>query len=192
MKNAFEKVDEHSKTINELFNFIFLMRLSKKNEIFDEFLTRFNSHMIELIFDDAFKIIQLKRIMIEKLNYDIKHLIRCINFKIFCDEVRKIAKLNNQMNERKRDEIIKTIIFETRDIDKIVARIDRIIERFKRFITLIERLSTHIQAKLAKEEKCHKCLKSSHKRNNSNAFCKNESTIIKEQIITQLIVLSIE
>ena len=94
LKNAFEKVDEHSKAINELFNLIFFMKLSKKNEIFDEFLTRFNFHIIEFIFDDALKIIQLKRIMIEKLNYDIKYLIKCINFKIFCDEVRKIAKLN--------------------------------------------------------------------------------------------------
>ena len=176
----FEKVDEHSKTINELFNFIFLMRLNKKNEIFDEFLTRFNSHMIEFIFDDVFIIIQFKRIMIERLNYDIKHLIKCISFKIFCDEIRKITKLNKQMNERKKDEIIKTIIFEVRDIDKIVARIDRIIERFKRFIIFIERFSTHIQTKLVKEKRCHKCLKSNHKRDNSNAFCKNESTIIKE------------
>ena len=128
------------------------MRLIKKNEIFDEFLTRFNFHMIEFIFDDAFKIIQFRRIMIEKLNYDIKHLIRCINFKIFCDEVREVTKLNKQMNERKRDEIIKTIIFEVRDIDKVVARIDRIIERFKRFTTLIERLSTYIQAKFAKKK----------------------------------------
>ena len=192
MKNVFEKVDEHNKAINKLFNFIFLMRSSKKNEIIDEFLTRFNSHMIELIFDDAFKMIQFKRIMIERLNYDIKRLIKCINFKIFCDEIRKIAKLNKQMNERKRDEIIKTIIFKIRDIDKVVARIDRIIEQFKRFTILIERFSTHIQAKLAKKEKCHKCLKSNHKRNDANAFCKNELTIIKEQIITQLIVLNIE
>ena len=109
--------------------------------------------MIEFIFDDAFKIIQLKRIMIERLNYDIKHLTRCINFKIFCDEVRKIAKLNKQMNERKRDKIIKTIIFEARDIDKVATRIDRIIERFKRFTILIDRFSTHIQAKLAKEKR---------------------------------------
>ena len=130
--------------------------------------------------------------MIEKLNYDIKHLIKCINFKIFCDEVQKITKLNKQMNERKKDEIIKTIIFEARDIDKVVARIDRIIERFKKFITFIERLSTYIQTKFARKERCHKCFKSSHKRNDSNAFCKNEWTIIKEQIITQLIVLSIE
>ena len=118
--------------------------------------------------------------MIEKLNYDIKHLIKYINFKIFCDEIRKITKLHKQMNEHKRDEITKTIIFEVRDIDKVVARIDRIIERFKKFTTFIERLSTHIQAKLAKEKRCHKCLKSSHKRNDSNAFCRNKSTIIKE------------
>ena len=192
MKNVFEKVDKHSKTINELFNFIFLMKLNKKNEIFDEFLTRFNSHIIEFIFNDAFKIIQFKRIMIERLNYDIKYLIKCINFKILCDEVREVTKLNEQMNERKRDEIIKTIIFETRDIDKVVARIDRIIERFKKFTIFIERFSTYIQAKLVKEKKCHKCFKSSHKRNDSNTFYKNESTIVKKQIITQLIVLNIE
>ena len=168
------------------------MKLIKKNEIFDEFLTRFNFHMIKFIFDDAFKIIQFKRIMIERLNYDIKHLIKCINFKIFCDEIQKITKLNKQMKKRKKDEIVKTIIFEIRDIDKIVARIDRIIERFKKFTIFIERFSTHIQTKLIKEEKCHKCFKSSHKRNDSNTFCKNKSTIIKKQIITQLIVLSIE
>ena len=96
------------------------------------------------------------------------------------------------MNERKKDEIIKTIIFEVRDIDKVVVCIDRIIEWFKKLIIFIERFSTHIQAKLAKEKRCHKCFKSNHKRNDLNAFCKNESTIIKEQIITQLIVLNIE
>ena len=96
------------------------------------------------------------------------------------------------MNERKKDKIIKTIMFEIRDIDKVVARIDCIIERFKKFTILIERFSTHIQTKLVKEKKCHKCFKSSHKRNDLNAFCKNESTIIKKQIIIQLIVLNIE
>ena len=164
MKNVFEKVDEHNKTINELFNFIFSMRIIKKNEIFDEFLTRFNFHMIELIFDDAFKIIQFKRIMIEKLNYDIKHLIKCINFKIFCDEIRKVIELNKQMNERKKDEVIRTIISRTRNIDKIVARINRIIEKFKKFTIFVKLFSTHIQVKFVKEEKCYKCFKSSHKK----------------------------
>ena len=102
MKNVFEKVEKHNKTINELFNLIFLMRVIKKNEIFDEILTRFNSHIIEFIFNDAFKIIQFKRIMIEKLNYDIKHLIKCVNFKIFCDEIREVTKFDKQINERKK------------------------------------------------------------------------------------------
>ena len=95
------------------------------------------------------------------------------------------------MNKRKKIKIIKTIIFEIRDIDKIVARINRIVERFKEFTILVERFSTHIQANFVKK-KCYKCFKSSHKRNDTNIFCKNKLTIIKEQIITQLIVLNIE
>ena len=51
LKNAFEKVDEHSKTINELFNFIFLMRLSKKTRSLtsfwrDSILTWLNSFLM--------------------------------------------------------------------------------------------------------------------------------------------------
>ena len=70
------------------------MKIIKKNEIFDEFLTRFNFHIIEFIFDDAFKIIEFKRIMIERLNYDIKYLIKYINFKSFYNEIRKVIELN--------------------------------------------------------------------------------------------------
>ena len=106
INNAFDEFDENVKAISELYNVDFSMKKIKKDEIFDEFLIKFTTTMIDLRFDDEMKISHFRKIMIDRFNYDTKHLFKCKNFKIFCDEIREIALLNKNMNEKKKDEFV--------------------------------------------------------------------------------------
>ena len=98
LNNVFEKFDENSKTINEFYNKDFFMKIinKNKNEIFDEFLIRFSATIIDLRFDDEMKISHFCRIMTNKFNYDIKHLIQCKNYQFFCNEVCEMSRFDKK------------------------------------------------------------------------------------------------
>ena len=96
LNKIFEKFDENSKTINEFYNKNVFMKIiiKNKNEIFDEFLIKFSTTVMNLRFDDEMKILYFRRIMINKLNYNTKHLIQCKNYRFFCNEVREMSKFD--------------------------------------------------------------------------------------------------
>ena len=193
LNNVFEKFDENSKTINEFYNKNFFMKVinKNKNEIFDEFLIRFSATIIDLRFDDEMKISHLRRTMTNKFNYDTKHLIQCKNYRFFCNEVREMSRLNKNMNDKKKMNSTRTTII------SIVFKTIKLLQRTKstssnRFNELIERFSFHVQTKLQTKNKCFKCFKSSHRKNDVDASCKNDSKSTKKITEIEFVVIDIK
>ena len=61
LNNNFDEFDEN--IINELYNINFFMKKIKKNQNFDQFLTKITTKIVELRFDDEMKILYFRRTM---------------------------------------------------------------------------------------------------------------------------------
>ena len=72
-EQVFEKRDEVFKKTSELFNNNFFMNFKNKNEIFNEFMIRFNSLTVLLRVDDNIKINELKKKIISTMRYRMKY-----------------------------------------------------------------------------------------------------------------------
>ena len=72
-EQIFEKRDEIFKKTSELFNNNFFMNFKNKNEIFNEFMIRFNSLIVSLRINDNIKINELKKKIISTMLYRMKY-----------------------------------------------------------------------------------------------------------------------
>ena len=92
LKNIYEKSNKDmlKKKKKKLFNFIFSMRVKNKNEIFEEFLTRFIAITISLQLLESQKISHLKRIISEHLAHKSMHL---KNFTFFSKYVKSLRMM---------------------------------------------------------------------------------------------------
>ena len=193
LDNVFEKFDENSKTISELYSKNFSMKAinKNKNEIFDEFLTKFSAAIVDLRFDDEMKISHLRRIMTNKFNYDTKHLTQCKDYRFFCNEVREMSRLDKNMNDKRKMNSTRTTII------SIVFKMIKFLQRMKsissnRFNEFIERFSFHVQIKLQTKNKCFKCFKSSHRKSDVDASCKNDSKSTRKITEIEFVVIDIK
>lgn len=185
LENAFGDTDERTNAINELFAPSFPMRVSKRSESFDEFLARFNSQIAGLNFDDEFKIAQLRRTITDRLNYGMKHLTRCKNYRLFCDEARGVYDLDKRM-EDKRKGTARSETSRAYTTENGPTRVGRGPVRAKLPSAPIGKLPAHVQAKLIATGGCFKCLKPGHRKSDVDAPCKNDPLLSREQAIARL------
>ena len=88
-----DNFDKMNNAYNEFFENNFFMKFKNKNEIFEQYLNRFNNLMTSLNLIDVFKINQLFKIIIKRLINTIIHLSKCKNYHKF---VRKIKTITYQ------------------------------------------------------------------------------------------------
>ena len=79
LKQTFDKKNKKIKLMNEMFNFNFRINFKNKNEIFDEFLIRFNNLTILLRLNHIIKIKYFRDKLTKRMRYRMSHFKNCKN-----------------------------------------------------------------------------------------------------------------
>ena len=95
----YENFDKMNNAYNELFDDKFFMKFKNKNEIFDQYLNRFNNLIISLNLNDALKINQLFKIINKRLINAMIHLFECKNYYKFVKKIRTIIHQKKILND---------------------------------------------------------------------------------------------
>ena len=179
----YDNFDKMNNAYNEFFDDKFFMNFKNKNEIFEQYLNRFNNLMTSLNLIDTFKINQLFKIIIKRLINAIIHLSKCKNYHKFVRKIKAITHQKKILNDIDRHFEFKiTKIFKIRNTNTISRLIKNKIVNIFFTIRVIKnkntkynlfRLSFHIVNKLKIKKKYYKCFKSNHRINEQNVSCKN-------------------
>ena len=161
LEQVFEKRDEILKKTNELFSNNFFMIFKNKNEIFHEFMIRFNFLTVLLKINDNIKINKFKKKIISTMRYRMKYFKNVEIWHEFVEHCRDVYENIEKVNQYKID---KTFTF----ISKItrISRFSRIKNfkfdqqqnniEFRRSRNRIDdraiRFSTHIVKRLRKKK----------------------------------------
>ena len=198
----YDNFDKMNNAYNEFFDDKFFMNFKNKNEIFEQYLNRFNNLMTSLNLIDAFKINQLFKIIIKRLINAITHLSKCKNYHKFVREIKTITHQKKFLNDIDRHFEFKiTKIFKIRNTNTIFRLIKNKIVNIFFTIRVIKnkntkynlfRLSFHIVNKFKIEKKCYKCFKSNYRVNEQNVSCKNQKIDFKKKIIVEFAKIKIK
>ena len=118
MKNVCENFDKMNNAYNEFFDDKFFMKFKNKNEIFDQYLNRFNNLMTSLNLNNVLKINQLFKTINKRLINAITHLFECKHYYKFVKKMRAIIHQKKTLNDIDRHIEFKiTRTFKTKIID---------------------------------------------------------------------------
>ena len=201
LEQVFEKRDEVLKKTSELFSNNFFMSFKNKNEIFNEFMIRFNSLAVPLRVDDNIKINELKKKITSTMRYRMRYF---KNVKIWHEFVEHCRDVYEDIEEVNQYKIDKTSTFISKTIR--VSRFSRIKDskfdqqqdstEFRRSRNRTDdratRLSTHIVERLRKEKRCFRCFKKGHSFRDKDASCKDQDVATEDQLSAALAAVGIE
>ena len=201
LEQVFEERDEVFKKTSELFNNNFFMNFKNKNEIFNEFMIRFNSLTVSLRVDDNIKINEFKKKIISTMRYEMKYFKNVKIWHEFVKHCRDVYENIEKVNQYKIDKTSTFISKTTR-----ISRFNRIKNsKFDQQQNNIEfrrsrnrthdraiRLSTHIVKRLRKKKKCFRCFKKNHFFKDKDASCKNQDVATEDQLSAALTAVNIE
>ena len=178
------------------------MRFKDKNEIFEQYLNRFNNLVTSLNLIETLKINQLFKIIIKRLINAVNHLSKCKNYHRFVRKIRAIAHQKKTLNDIDRHFEFKiTRNFKVKITDTISRAIKNRVTNTSFNIRVIKskvaeynlsRLFSHIVIKLKAEERCYKCFKFGHRVNEQDVSCKEQETSFREKVIAELTKLELK
>ena len=201
LEKAFDIKNEKNKKISELFSSSFHQNFKNKNEIFDEFMIRFNALVVFLRLENNILIDQLRKKMKSALSYKMWIFENIENWKQFVIKCRNVCDDLKHVDRYKIDKTTSSTIKATRvrrsnrskksKFDK--SQSDTKIYIVKKNSTRrTTRLFNHIVERLRKKNRCFKCFKKSHIAENRNVFCKNEKSTSKNTLSIVLAAIDIE
>ena len=200
-ERTFEIKNETNKKINKLFNNFFHQNFKNKNEIFDEFMIRFNILIVFLKLKNNILINQFKKKIKSTFNYKMWIFENIENWKQFITKCRNVCNDLKHIDKYKIDKIVIFIIkiiriqrfnrFKKFKSNKLQNDIKFYVVK-KNFTRRTTRLSNYIIERFRKKQKCFKYFKKNYIAKNKNAFYKNEKFASKNILFIVFVAINIK
>ena len=185
LETIFDEKDRYQNNLITLQNKNFKMKVINKNEIFDQYITRFNFIVSVLNFIEEFKKFFLNEDLITALRFKFANFVDTLSFNEMCDKLRRLEHSYRRINKNRREKINKNQNF--RKLKFIVTfksseRDNRNIKNSINVQRMKDEFSSTQKNVIKKFNLCYKCDKSNHRSRQINAFCKNKSSITRTKI----------
>lgn len=185
LDSMFGEYDKIGKADAKLHDPKFGMGKTNPNKTFDEFLVRYTSAIAPLGFNDVHKISNLRRTINDRLRWNLTDGTTYSSFGQYVNRCRQcdldLRQSDSYKDRSDRPSNKRTITTETK---KTYSSTGGNPEKTN--------YPPNVVAKLIKEGRCFKCLKTGHRTQNENAPCKNESKLTDEQVTLELKIIGAE
>ena len=185
LETIFDEKNRYQNSLITLQNKNFKMRTINKNEIFDQYIIRFNFIVSALNFIEELKKFFLNEDLIIALRFKFANFVDTLSFNEMCDKLRRLEHSHRRINKNRREKInrnqnsrkLKSIVtFKSSERSNRDVKSNINVQRMK------NEFSSTQKNVMKKFNFCYKCDKSNHKSKQINAFCKNKSSITRAKI----------
>ena len=195
LETIFDEKDRYQNNLITLQNKNFKMRTINKNEIFDQYIIRFNFIVSVLNFIEEFKKFFMSEDLITAFRFKFANFVDTLSFNEMCDKLRRLEYSHRRINKNRREKInrnqnsrkLKSIVtFKSSERSNRDVKSNINVQRMKNEFSSTQK---NVMKKL---NFCYKCDKFDHKSRQINAFCKNKSSITRAKIerILKIVVLN--
>ena len=185
LETIFDEKNRYQNNLITLQNKNFKMRTINKNEIFDQYIIRFNFIVSALNFIEEFKKFFLSENLITALRFKFANFVDILSFNEMCDKLRRLEHSHRRINKNRREKINRNQ--DSRKLKFIVTfksneRSNRDVKNNINVQRMKNEFSSTQKNVMKKFNFYYKCDKFDHRSKQINAFCKNKSSITRAKI----------